>query len=93
VPEVWDKVVAHQERLSPTGIAIRRAEQQLDFMWALVRDELESRLRRSPGVAAVRDEVRAEVRSGRMQATTAADRILAAFDADRRPADSGDALT
>jgi LAO/AO transport system kinase len=64
------------------GLAAKRAGQQLDFTWALVRDELESRLRRSPGVAAVRDAVREEVLAGRLQAVAAADRIIAAFDGD-----------
>ena len=82
VPEVWQKVLAHRESMGESGLAVKRAEQQLDFTWALIRDELEQRLRRSPGVLAVRDEVRAEVLSGRMQATTAADRIIAAFDGD-----------
>jgi LAO/AO transport system kinase len=80
VPEVWDQVLAHRGSLGEEGLARKRAEQQLDFTWALVRDELEQRLRRSPGVAAVRGEVRAEVLAGRLQAPAAADRIIAAFD-------------
>jgi len=86
VPEVWEKVLAHRDSLGESGLAVKRAEQQLDFTWALVRDELEQRLRRSPGVAAVRDDVRAEVLAGRLQATTAADRVLAAYDSDLRDA-------
>ena len=68
--------------LGEDGLAAKRAQQQLDFTWALVRDELEQRLRRSSGVAAVRDEVRDLVLRGDLQATAAADRIIAAFDAD-----------
>ena len=80
VPEVWDKVLAHRDSLGEHGLAAKRAEQQLDFTWALVRDELEQRLRRSESVRSVREEIRAEVLAGRLQATTAADRIIAAFD-------------
>ncbi|GAA1921140.1 methylmalonyl Co-A mutase-associated GTPase MeaB [Nocardioides marmoribigeumensis] len=80
VPEVWAKVVAHRESLGEQGVAAKRAQQQLDFTWALVRDELEQRLRRSPGVAAVREAIRAEVLSGALPATAAADRLLEAFD-------------
>jgi LAO/AO transport system kinase len=83
VPEVWQQVLAHRESLGEQGLAAKRAAQQVDFTWALVRDELEQRLRRSPAVAAVREELREELLSGRLQATTAADRIIAAFDADR----------
>ena len=79
VPEVWDKVLEHRDWLGPDGLARKRSEQQLDFTWALVRDELEQRLRQSPGVRAVRDEIRTAVLDG-LPATTAADRIIAAFD-------------
>ena len=79
VPEVWDKVLEHRDWLGPDGLARKRSEQQLDFTWALVRDELEQRLRQSPGVRAVRDEIRTGVLDG-LPATTAADRIIAAFD-------------
>ena len=82
VPEVWAKVLEHRASLGEDGLARKRAEQQLDFTWALVRDELETRLRRSPGVRRVRDEVREEVLRGELQATAAADRIIAAFDSD-----------
>jgi LAO/AO transport system kinase len=85
VPEVWAKVEAHRESLGEEGLARKRADQQLDFTWALVRDELEQRLRRSPDVAAVRDEVRARVLDGSLPATAAADRLLEAFD--QRPSD------
>ena len=80
VPEVWAQVLAHRASLGAAGLRDKRARQQLEFTWALVRDELEQRLRRSPGVAAVRDEVRADVLAGRLPAPAAADRILAAFD-------------
>jgi LAO/AO transport system kinase len=80
VDEVWQQVLSHRDSLGDDGLARKRAEQQLDFTWALVRDELEQRLRRSPGVRAVREEVRAEVLAGRLQAPAAADRIIAAFD-------------
>ena len=82
VPEVWAEVLRHREHLGTDGLAARRAEQQLEFTWALVRDELALRLRRSPGVAAVRDEVRAAVLAGELPASLAADRILSAYDAD-----------
>jgi LAO/AO transport system kinase len=82
VPEVWAKVLEHRASLGEEGLARKRAEQQLDFTWALVRDELETRLRRSPEVQRVRDAVRDEVLRGELQATAAADRIIAAFDSD-----------
>ncbi len=80
VEEVWRRVLAHREHLGEDGLGAKRARQQLDFTWALVRDELDQRLRHSPGVAAIRDEVRAAVLAGELPATAAADKILAAYD-------------
>jgi LAO/AO transport system kinase len=80
VDDLWRQVLAHREHLGGPGLNEKRAAQQLDFTWALVRDELEQRLRRSPDVRAVREEIRAAVLSGELPATVAADRILAAYD-------------
>jgi LAO/AO transport system kinase len=80
VATVWQRVLDHREHLGEEGLAGKRAAQQLDFTWALVRDELAERLRCSPGVAAIRDEVRAAVLAGELTAPVAADRLLAAYD-------------
>jgi LAO/AO transport system kinase len=85
VDEVWDKVIAHRESLGEQGLADKRAEQQLDFTWALLRDELDQRLLRSPGVRAIRDDVRRELLAGELTAPVAADRLIAAYDEDPRP--------
>lgn len=79
VPEVWESVMRHRDSLGPDGLAAKRAEQRLAFAWALVREEIESRLRRSPRFASVRDLVS----EGRMDSTTAADQIIEALHADR----------
>ena len=84
VEDVWARVVAHRESMGVDGLARRRAEQQLDFTWALVRDELDQRLRRSPGVQAIRDDVRESLLAGETTAPLAADRLLAAYDEDPR---------
>lgn len=80
IEKVWRRVLRHREFLGHKGLAEKRATQQLDFTWALVRDELDQRLRRNERVAAVREDVREAVLSGEMPAATAADRILAAYD-------------
>jgi LAO/AO transport system kinase len=80
VDGVWEQVLAHRTTLGADGLAAKRAEQRLEFTWALVRDELEQRLRRSSDVAAIRADVREAVRSGELAPTAAADRILEAFD-------------
>ncbi|WP_395657630.1 methylmalonyl Co-A mutase-associated GTPase MeaB [Nocardioides sp.] len=85
VDDVWARVLEHRDHLGEEGLARKRAEQQLDFTWALVRDELDQRLRRSPAVRAIRAEVRDAVLSGELPATVAADRVLAAYDGDAEP--------
>jgi LAO/AO transport system kinase len=85
VDDVWQQVVDHREALGIDGLRQKRAHQQLDFAWELVRDELEQRLRRSDPVRRVREEVRDEVLRGELPAVTAADRILAAYDEGSQP--------
>ncbi len=80
VDTVWERVQAHRASMGEDGLAQKRAEQQLEFTWALVRDELAQRLRRSPGVRAIRDDVRRELLAGELTAPLAADRLLAAYD-------------
>lgn len=80
VDQVWSRVVAHRASLGDEGLAAKRAKQQLELTWALVRDELDSRLRRSRSVARVRPEIEQGVLAGELPAPLAADRLLAAFD-------------
>jgi LAO/AO transport system kinase len=81
VDDVWQRVLSHREHLGDAGLADKRAEQQLEFTWTLVRDELADRLRRSPGVRQVRDDVRRRVLAGELTAPVAADLVLEAYDA------------
>jgi LAO/AO transport system kinase len=81
VDGVWEQVLGHRGHLGEDGLRDKRARQQLDFTWSLVRDELDQRLRHSPGVRAIRDQIRAQVLAGELPATVAADRLLAAYDA------------
>jgi LAO/AO transport system kinase len=83
IDTVWQRVIRHREFLGKNGLHDKRAQQQLDFTWALVRDELDQRLRTDERVAAVRAEVRAAVLDGSMSAVVAADRILEAYDTPR----------
>jgi LAO/AO transport system kinase len=80
VKEVWEQVLRHRTALGETGIAEKRSAQRWELTMALVRDELEQRLRRSPAVAAVADELRSEVLADHTPAPAAADAILRAFD-------------
>lgn len=82
VDVVWERILRHREHLGEQGLVDKRAAQQWDFTWALVRDELDQRLTHSPGVRAIRSRIQSDVLSGDIVAPMAADEILAAFDAD-----------
>lgn len=83
VDAVWEHICRHREFLGVGGLADKRARQQLEFTWALVRDELEQRLRNNEAVATLRREIREAVLSGELPAVNAADKILAAYDSTR----------
>ena len=79
--ELWAAVSAHREQLGAAGLAAKRSAQQVELTWALVRDELDQRLRSSPGIADIRSQVDAAVATGELSAAAAADALLAAYDA------------
>jgi LAO/AO transport system kinase len=83
IDTVWSRIIRHREFLGTKGLAEKRAQQQLDFMWTLVRDELDHRLRADPQVAVLRGELREDVLAGRLPAAAAADRILQAYDSPK----------
>ncbi|MFD7668016.1 methylmalonyl Co-A mutase-associated GTPase MeaB [Streptomyces sp. NPDC059788] len=77
---VWDRVEQHRKLLESTGaLADKRRDQQVDWTWSMVREQLLNRLRDHPGVRGVAPEVEREVRAGTLTATLAAERILKAF--------------
>jgi LAO/AO transport system kinase len=77
---VWDAVHRHRTALGPAGLADKRSAQRWELTWALVRDELDQRLRRSAAVADTAARVRPEVLAGTLPAPAAADALLRAFD-------------
>jgi len=81
VTELWATVEKHRAQLGPEGLAAKRSAQQWELTWALVRDELDQRLRRSAAVSEAADAVRDDVLTGRLPAAAAADAILSAYDA------------
>jgi LAO/AO transport system kinase len=80
--EVWEKIQRHRAVLESTGeLDRRRREQQVDWAWNLVHDRLLARLHEHPAVLALAPALERRVRDGSVTATTAADQILAAFEA------------
>jgi len=81
VPEFWQTVLKHKEVLSAAGeFEARRNRQQVEWMWAMVTDQLLRRLDADPEVRAIRHRVEDEVRSGTLTPALAAAAIVEAFD-------------
>jgi LAO/AO transport system kinase len=83
---IWEEVERHRQTLAASGeLAAKRRHQQVDWTWTMVRDTLLSRLHDHPAVRAVAPELERQVRNGRITATLAAERILAAFSDSDSP--------
>ena len=81
IAEVWESLITHQDTLTASGeLARRRRQQQIDWMWAMVRETLLDRLRTDPAVVAMSAEVERLVRDGTLTPALAAERILATFN-------------
>jgi LAO/AO transport system kinase len=83
--EVWDAVLEHRRYLEEHhSLEGRRAQQQEDWMWALVDDQLTDAVRRSPAVREGRARIEAAVRDGRTSAVEGAAHVLELYAADLR---------
>ena len=81
VDEFWNTVLRAPKGAYGCGRVRRdRRRQQVDWTWAMVRDQLLRRLAENPRVKAIRKEVEARVRDESLTAALAAQRLLDAFD-------------
>ncbi len=80
IDTVWSRIIRHREFLGDRGLREKRAQQQLEFTWALVRDEIEQRLRASDDVREARTRLREQILSGDITAPVAADEILSVIE-------------
>jgi LAO/AO transport system kinase len=79
---VWQQIERHRRLMVESGeLECKRTQQQVDWTWAMVRDQLLGRLAEDPRVRALVPEVERAVRAGELTATLAAQRILDAFGA------------
>jgi LAO/AO transport system kinase len=75
--EVWAAVQDHRAALEAAGeLERRRADQQVEWMWRVVRDRLLDRLQSDPGVRAALPDVERAVRDGELTPTLAAEQLL-----------------
>ncbi|MEV4945551.1 methylmalonyl Co-A mutase-associated GTPase MeaB [Streptomyces sp. NPDC053755] len=88
---LWERLEQHRTLLDTTGgLAARRRDQQVDWTWTMVHDELLTRLHTDPTIRALAPDLEQQVRNGELTATLAAERILRAFENTDR-AEAGDA--
>ncbi len=77
---VWEAVARHRATLSADGsLARRRADQQVEWMWAMVRDRMMDRLTSDPAVREALPGLERDVRAGGLTPTLAAERLLGAL--------------
>jgi LAO/AO transport system kinase len=79
--ELWAIVDEHHATLSAAGeLAALRASQQRTWMWALIRERLETHFRAHPAVVAALSDLERAVEAGEITSSAAADQLLAAFE-------------
>ena len=77
---VWERLQQHRRVLEATGaLDAKRRDQQVEWIWSMVRDQLLSQLREHPEVRRLGPALEQQVRDGTLTATLAANRLLTAF--------------
>ena len=79
--EFWDTVSRHRDVLTAAGqFEARRRDQQVQWVWTMVQDQLMRRLASNASVTAVKADVERRVADGSLTAALGAQEILTAFD-------------
>ncbi|MFI2611751.1 methylmalonyl Co-A mutase-associated GTPase MeaB [Kitasatospora sp. NPDC018619] len=77
---LWERLQQHRKVLDATGaLAAKRRDQQVEWTWSMVHDQLFARLHENPDVRRLAPGLEAEVRAGTLPAGLAAQQILDAF--------------
>ncbi len=79
--ELWTMIQDHRLHIEESGLLHqRRAEQSVDWMWAIIHKELQVRFRNHPEIKARIPQTVSQVREGRLPATRAARKLISLFD-------------
>ncbi|MER6395942.1 methylmalonyl Co-A mutase-associated GTPase MeaB [Kitasatospora sp. NPDC001603] len=77
---LWERLQQHRKVLDATGaLEARRRDQQVEWTWAMVHDQLFAQLHEHPEVRRLAPALEREVREGTIPASLAAQRLLDAF--------------
>jgi LAO/AO transport system kinase len=83
--DVWAAIEKHRAVLSEHGLLERRRrDQQVEWMWSMVREQLLARLRHESAVTDAVPSIERAVRSGDLTATLAAHQIISLLDGHSR---------
>ncbi len=78
--KLWEKIQQHRQTLSASGeLQARRHEQQITWMWSMLKERLVLALEQDATVSAQIPEVEKAVSGGTMTATVGAETLLRAF--------------
>ena len=78
---IWQTVQDYHQRMSAAGeLQIKRKNQALEWMWALVEEGLKDRFHRHPAIRSRLDHTIAQVRQGEVGPSTAARQLLFLLD-------------
>ncbi|MFJ2576752.1 methylmalonyl Co-A mutase-associated GTPase MeaB [Kitasatospora aureofaciens] len=77
---LWERLQQHRKVLDATGaLAAKRREQQVEWTWTMVHDQLFARLHEHPEVRRLTPDLERQVRDGSLPAGLAAQQILDGF--------------
>lgn len=80
---LWEKIQDHRRILTDSGeLPAKRREQQITWMWSMLKERLVLALERDPAVAERIPSIEHDVAAGTMTATVGAETLLRAFGLD-----------
>ena len=81
IEQIWNTVLKHKKIMTEAGeFGLNRKAQALDWMWLLVEQGLKERFRNNPQVDNLLPGLTRKVKSGQLEPTVAASRLLFALD-------------
>jgi LAO/AO transport system kinase len=76
ITELWAKICEHRERTNAAGaLAVRRREQQVKWMWAMLEERMMARLKSDPSLRARLPKLEAAVAEGRTSPAVAVEEL------------------
>ena len=80
VDGLWQQTLDYRKRMTDAGeLAIKRREQQVKWMWAMLEDRLSSKLRSDPALKSKLPQLEKSVAAGKLSPMLAVDEIAQAL--------------